>query len=129
QALTPRRSFSVNIEVSMAARDAFSADESALTPPITCGADIVGGPLVLDGKYWLDERLGEGTTGVVYRALHLHLKKSFAVKVLRSGSSDRFLLARFEREAEALGRLRHPHVVEITDFGIDAATGMAYLVM
>ncbi|HXU30625.1 MAG TPA: protein kinase [Thermoanaerobaculia bacterium] len=113
----------------MAARDAFSADESALTPPITCGADIVGGPLVLDGKYWLDERLGEGTTGVVYRALHLHLKKSFAVKVLRSGSSDRFLLARFEREAEALGRLRHPHVVEITDFGIDAATGMAYLVM
>src|SRR6185436_13448421 len=86
--------------------------------------------IILDGKYRLDERLGEGATGVVYRALHLGLKKSFAVKLLKTGSLDPFSLARFRREAEALGQLRHPHVVEVTDFGIDAAAGGAsYLVM
>src|SRR5262249_31331626 len=83
----------------------------------------------LDGKYRLEERLGEGATGVVYRALHLGLKRTFAVKLLKA-SPDPFSLARFRREAEALGQLRHPHVVEVTDFGIDAAAGGApYLVM
>ena len=85
--------------------------------------------IVLDGKYRLDACLGEGATGVVYRALHLGLKKSFAVKLLKTGSLDPFSLARFRREAEALGQLRHPHVVEVTDFGIDAAGGAPYLVM
>jgi CHASE2 domain-containing sensor protein/tRNA A-37 threonylcarbamoyl transferase component Bud32 len=86
--------------------------------------------IVLDGKYRLEERLGEGATGVVYRALHLGLKKTFAVKVLKTGARDPLSLARFQREAEALGQLRHPHVVEVTDFGIDdAAGGVPYLVM
>ncbi|HEX7185696.1 MAG TPA: protein kinase [Thermoanaerobaculia bacterium] len=86
--------------------------------------------IVLDGKYRLEERLGEGATGVVYRALHLGLRKTFAVKVLKAGSLDPLSLARFQREAEALGQLRHPHVVEVTDFGIDdAAGGVPYLVM
>lgn len=86
--------------------------------------------IVLDGKYRLDEPLGEGATGVVYRALHLGLKKSFAVKLLKTGSPDPLSLARFRREAEALGQLRHPHVVAVTDFGIDVAAGeIPYLVM
>lgn len=85
--------------------------------------------IILDGKYRLDERLGEGASGVVYRALHLGLKKSFAVKLLKTDSPDPLSLARFRREAEALGQLRHPHVVEVTDFGIDAAAGIPYLVM
>ena len=101
--------------------------------------------IVLDGKYRLEERLGEGATGVVYRALHLGLKKTFAVKLLKAGSPDELIrspsprpspqgegasLARFRREAEALGQLRHPHVVDVTDFGIDAAAGgIPYLVM
>ncbi|HYU33775.1 MAG TPA: protein kinase, partial [Thermoanaerobaculia bacterium] len=86
--------------------------------------------IILDGKYRLDERLGEGATGAVYRALHLGLKKTFAVKLLKAVSPDPFTLARFRREAEALGQLRHPHVVEVTDFGIDtAAGGVPYLVM
>src|SRR6266545_4033809 len=79
--------------------------------------------IILDGKYRLDERLGEGATGAVYRALHLGLKKTFAVKLLKAVSPDPFTLARFRREAEALGQLRHPHVVEVTDFGIDTAAG------
>ena len=86
-------------------------------------------PIVLDGKYRLEQRLGEGATGVVYRAVHLGLKKAFAVKLLKA-SSDPLSLARFRREAEALGQLRHPHVVEVTDFGIDEAAGGApYLVL
>ncbi|MFY9821566.1 MAG: serine/threonine-protein kinase, partial [Thermoanaerobaculia bacterium] len=85
---------------------------------------------VLDGKYRLDERLGEGAVGLVHRATHLGLKKVFAVKRLKPGPAlDPFSVSRFRREAEALGRLRHPHIVEVTDFGIDPGTGAPYLVM
>jgi CHASE2 domain-containing sensor protein/tRNA A-37 threonylcarbamoyl transferase component Bud32 len=86
--------------------------------------------IVLDGKYRLEERLGEGATGEVYRAVHLGLKKTCAVKLLKAGAPDLPALDRFRREAEALGRLRHPHVVAVTDFGIDAAAGsLPFLVM
>src|SRR4051812_21088618 len=86
---------------------------------------------VLDGKYRLDERLGEGAVGLVYRATHLGLKKIFALKLLKPGLAalDPFSVIRFQREAEALGRLRHPHIVEVTDSGIDPGTGAPYLVM
>src|SRR6185312_14401519 len=86
---------------------------------------------ILDGKYRLDERLGEGAVGLVYRATHLGLKKVFALKLLKPGlaSLDPFSIVRFQREAEALGRLHHPHIVGVTDFGIDPGTGAPYLVM
>jgi CHASE2 domain-containing sensor protein/tRNA A-37 threonylcarbamoyl transferase component Bud32 len=85
---------------------------------------------VLDGKYRLDDRLGEGAAGVVYRATHLGLKKVFALKLLKPGPAlDPFSVSRFQREAEALGRLRHPHIVDVTDSGIDPGTGVPYLVM
>lgn len=86
---------------------------------------------ILDGKYRLDERLGEGAVGLVYRATHLGLKKVFALKLLKPGLAglDPFSIVRFQREAEALGRLHHPHIVEVTDFGIDPGTGAPYLVM
>ncbi|HEX6865375.1 MAG TPA: serine/threonine-protein kinase, partial [Thermoanaerobaculia bacterium] len=71
-------------------------------------------------KYRLEERLGEGAVGVVYRAVHVGLEKSFAIKLLKTaGAPDRAALERFRREAVALGRLRHPHIVEVTDSGID----------
>lgn len=93
--------------------------------------DTPGPSPVLDGKYRLDERLGEGAVGLVYRATHLGLKKVFALKLLKPGLAalDPFSVIRFRREAEALGRLRHPHIVEVTDFGIDPGTGAPYLVM
>src|SRR5436305_701227 len=86
--------------------------------------------IVLDGKYRLDDRLGEGAAGVVYRATHLGLKKVFALKLLKPGPAlDPFSVSRFQREAEALGRLRHPHIVDDTDSGMNPGTGVPYLVM
>lgn len=87
---------------------------------------------VLDNKYQVDQLLGKGGMGEVYRATHLGTKRTVAVKVIHPQLSahDEFV-ARFRREAEAAGRLRHPNVVDVTDFGI-AQTGngpVAYLVM
>jgi len=65
--------------------------------------------------------------GVVYSARHLDLHRSVAIKIIastREGFADRFRI-----EAAALGRLKHPNIVDVMDFGVDAARGMAYLVM
>src|SRR6185295_10204604 len=88
------------------------------------------GTRVLDGKYRLESRLGEGTSGIVYRATHLGLGKAFAVKLLKSAPAlDPFAVARFQREAAALGKLGQLNLVAVTDAGLDAETGAPYLVM
>jgi len=101
----------------------------------TCPEDGAGlrdglpGPTLLDGKYALEQRLGEGGMGVVFRARHVALDRRFALKVVR-GPSTEGRLARFRREAMALGRLKHPGIVDVTDFGVDPrAGGLPYLVM
>ena len=86
---------------------------------------------VLDGKYILLAVIGGGRFGTVYRALHIALQKPVAVKVLHGGD---WLVSRdfeqFRVEAEALGRLSHPHIVGVTDFGVDPrGAGTPYLVM
>lgn len=87
---------------------------------------------LLDGKYQIDQLLGQGGMGAVYRATHLGTKRTVAIKVIHPQLStyDQFV-ARFRREAEAAGRLRHPNVVDVTDFGFaQTANGpVAYLVM
>lgn len=86
----------------------------------------------LDNKYQIEQLLGQGGMGAVYRATHLGTKRTVAVKVIHPQLSayDQFV-ARFRREAEAAGRLRHPNVVDVTDFGIAQTTNgpVAYLVM
>src|SRR5450631_4215892 len=86
----------------------------------------------LDGKYRIDKQLGAGGMGNVYLATHLGTTRVVAVKVIapRWAAEPQFL-ARFQREAQACGRLRHPNIVNVTDFGIARApTGdMPYLVM
>jgi len=87
---------------------------------------------ILDGKYRIDKQLGAGGMGNVYLATHLGTTRVVAVKVIapRWAAEPQFL-ARFQREAQACGRLRHPNIVNVTDFGIArAARGdMPYLVM
>jgi serine/threonine protein kinase len=86
----------------------------------------------LDGKYRIDNKLGAGGMGSVYLATHLGTTRIVAVKVIApKWAADPHFLARFQREAQACGRLRHQNIVNVTDFGI-ARTGhgeVAYLVM
>jgi serine/threonine protein kinase len=87
---------------------------------------------VLDNKYQIEQLLGQGGMGAVYRATHLGTKRTVAVKLIQPQLSahDQFV-ARFRREAEAAGRLRHPNVVDVTDFGVAQTFDgpLAYLVM
>jgi serine/threonine protein kinase len=86
----------------------------------------------LDDKYLLETLLGQGGMGAVYRATHLGTTRTVAVKIIhpRFSNIDEFV-ERFRREAEASGRLRHPNVVDVTDFGVarTASGDVAYLVM
>lgn len=86
----------------------------------------------LDGKYRIDQQLGAGGMGNVYLATHLGTTRVVAVKVIApKWAADPHFLARFQREAQACGRLRHPNIVNVTDFGIATAGGghIPYLVM
>src|SRR5215470_18536939 len=93
-------------------------------------ANLIG--QVLDEKYLIERQLGRGGMGAVYLATHLGTDRPVAVKVITPQymSHDEFV-ERFKREAKAAGRLRHPNVVDVTDFGF-ARIGkerIAYLVM
>jgi serine/threonine-protein kinase len=81
----------------------------------------------LDGKYRLEEVIGEGGLGKVYRALHLGLKGPVAIKFLRGAAAGAEGRERFRREGRALAKLRHPAIVSVLDFG--EAGGELYLVM
>jgi serine/threonine protein kinase len=87
---------------------------------------------ILDAKYRIDKHLGAGGMGNVYLATHLGTTRIVAVKVIApKWAAEPQFLARFQREAQACGRLRHPNIVNVTDFGIAKAAGgdMPYLVM
>ena len=86
----------------------------------------------LDEKYLIERELGRGGMGAVYLAMHVGTDRPVALKVI----APEFMrhaefVERFRREARAAGRLRHPNVVDVTDFGF-ARVGeerVAYLVM
>lgn len=84
---------------------------------------------IIDGKYKLVEMLGEGGMAVVYRANRLRIGDDVAVKILRSEvMRDLVTQARFEREAQAAARIKHPNIVTIHDFGT-SSEGFTYLIM
>ncbi len=96
-------------------------------PPID---DEQNDPLLntlIDGRYRVLSRLGDGGMGIVYRAEHTYLNKEFALKVMRP-TRDVVDRQRFEQEARLASRIRHRNVVEISDFGI-LPTGQPYFVM
>jgi eukaryotic-like serine/threonine-protein kinase len=80
------------------------------------------------GKYEIVGILGSGGMGMVYEAVHLELKKRVALKTLHPEYAQvPVAQARFVREGEAASRIRHPHVVDVTDLGTHE--GVPYLVM
>ena len=92
--------------------------------------DLVG--QTLDGKYKIERQLGRGGMGTVYLATHLGTERPVAVKVIAPQYMERpEFVERFRREARAAGRLRHPNVVNVTDFGFASTDDgrAAYLVM
>src|SRR5688572_5245506 len=86
----------------------------------------------LDGKYLIESELGRGGMGTVFLATHVGTERPVAVKVISPQFMRRAeFVERFRREARAAGRLRHPNVVDVTDFGFTETDEgrVAYLVM
>jgi serine/threonine-protein kinase len=74
---------------------------------------------VVNGRYHVVRQLGEGGMSVVYEVQHVKLKRQFALKKLLPALMDnQEAMIRFEREAELLASLRHPHVVDIIDWDV-----------
>jgi predicted ATPase/predicted Ser/Thr protein kinase len=102
------------------APDGRAADGAAAAARLAAGR-------VVDGKYVVETRLGVGGMGEVYRARQLALDRAVAIKVLPPDPHPESR-RRFEREARAIARLRHAHVVTVHDLGVAAGVG-PYLVM
>src|SRR5207248_3367334 len=92
--------------------------------------DYVG--QILDDKYRLERLLGQGGMGAVFLATHLGTERYVALKLIAPQfMRNEEFVERFKREARAAGRLRHPNVVDVTDFGfaLVGSERVAYLVM
>ncbi|MCC7485162.1 MAG: protein kinase [Burkholderiales bacterium] len=83
------------------------------------------------GKYRVDGVLGQGGMGTVYRAFDPAIQRPVAIKTVNKGTLDpinlQYALMRFRHEAQAVGRLTHPRIAAIYDYGEDA--DIAYIVM
>lgn len=83
------------------------------------------------GKYTIQRELGRGAMGVVYRGFDPFIEREVAIKTLRTDGVEAkelpALLERFKKEAQAAGRLNHPSIVQIYEYGEDA--GQVYIAM
>jgi serine/threonine protein kinase/formylglycine-generating enzyme required for sulfatase activity len=90
---------------------------------------LMGEP-ILDARYQLEKRLGQGGMGVVFQARHIFLKTAHAIKVILPDlvGNDPMLVTRFRQEALAAAAIRHQNIIAVTDFGVVRGT-MPFLVM
>ena len=105
---------------------------------VACGFDggaltaLFPGARIIGGRYLLEQRVAGGAMGIVVRATHLQVGSTVAVKLMRPSQGDRHVaLARFQREAQILGQIKHPNAVLVIDFGVEARASQSvpYLVM
>jgi eukaryotic-like serine/threonine-protein kinase len=92
-------------------------------------SSIQGEP-ILDGRYQLEKRLGQGGMGVVFKGRHIFLKTQHAIKIILPDlvGNDPNLVTRFRQEALAAAAIRHQNIIAVTDFGVVRGT-MPFLVM
>lgn len=88
----------------------------------------------IDGKYRVDEQVGEGGFGIVYRGFHLSFEQPIAIKCLKvpghfTADARELFLERFREEGKLLAKLRHPSIVRVFDFGIASKSDVPYLVL
>ena len=85
------------------------------------------------GKYLIRRELGRGAMGVVYEGYDPMIERAVAIKVLRLDEADPHLAAelrmRFRREAQAAGRLGHPGIVGVYEYGEDAGADATFIAM
>jgi len=87
--------------------------------------DLTGRKL---GKYYIEEKIGQGGVATVYKAYQESLDRHVAIKVLHSHLVDyEDFIGRFKREATAVARLRHPNIVQVYDFDFEG--DLYYMVM
>ncbi len=98
-------------------------DDKPLMVSITCN-------VLISGRYLLEERLGKGGMGIVFKAKHKFLKSAHAIKVILPSlvEDDDALLIRFKQEAILAASIDHPNVIRVTDFGVEDEN-MPFLVM
>src|SRR6186997_2927835 len=95
--------------------------------PATSEASMLGE--VLDGRYRITKKLGEGGMGEVYAAEHVHIDKRFAIKLLRPEIvSNPEAVTRFRQEARSSSSIGHRNIIAIEDFG-QLADGRIYMCM
>jgi Protein kinase domain len=85
------------------------------------------GPGTKLGQYEVQDFIGQGAMGLVYRAYHVHLERTGAVKVLQGIAPDPDTTARFRHEAQAIAQMRHPNIVNVYDFG--EHDGVPYMII
>jgi serine/threonine-protein kinase len=84
---------------------------------------------IIEGKYRIDRMLGKGAMGAVYEGENERIHRRVAIKILHTEVSDQAdVVQRFEREAQAAGRIGSAHIVEVLDLG-SLASGERFMVM
>jgi serine/threonine protein kinase len=107
----------IAVAVSVAIWWVLSAVLATVTSHVIYGLRREAREARLLGSYVLEEKIGQGGMGVVYRARHASLRRPAAVKLLPASKAGEQALARFEREVRLTARLSHPNTVTVFDYG------------